>query len=135
MLSRRLGAGLITAGLIVAACAGPTFSMPPDSAPPEVVVATYLRALVAGDCTAGKMLGAATFRVGNGELCGATSVSSFTIEGPGPDANATEWVFATTLVTTGTADGSVQSGRIAWFYDLRRQPNGSWRLMGGGAGP
>lgn len=109
--------------------------MPPDAAPPEVVVATYLRALVAGDCTAGKVLGTATFRIGNGELCGATSVSSFTIEGPAPDPNATEWVFATTLITTGTADGSVQPGSMTWFYDLKREPNGPWRLVGGGSGP
>jgi hypothetical protein len=131
----RLGAVVVSALLVVAACARPGFSVPPDSAPPEVVLATYLRALVVGDCAAGKALGTATFRLGNGELCGATSVSSFTIQGPAPDPNATELVFATMLVTTGTADGSIQPGSMTWFYDLRREPDGSWRLVGGGSGP
>lgn len=132
---KHLGAWLAVAVLIVTACSRPAFSLPPDSAPAEVVVATYLRALMVGDCTAGKLLGTATFRPGNGELCGATTVSSFTIEGPAPDPSATEWVFATTLVTTGTADGSVQAGNTTWFYDLKREPDGPWRLVGGGSGP
>jgi hypothetical protein len=109
--------------------------MPPDSAAPEEVLAVYLRALMRGDCAAGRALGTPTFIRGNGELCGATSVTSFRIDGPAPDPGATEWVFATTLVTTGTADGSVQPGQMTWFYDLKREPGGGWRLAGGGSGP
>jgi hypothetical protein len=135
---RRPGRVVVTlaAALIVTSgCAGPTFSPPPDAAPAEEVVTSYLRALMRGDCSAGKVLGAATFRVGNGELCGATSVTSFRVNGPAPDPNATDWTFATTLVTTGTADGSIQPGEMTWFYSLRRDPGGRWRLVGGGSGP
>lgn len=135
MQERRLRGFLLSVVLIASACSGPTFSAPPDSAAPQEVLAAYLRALMRGDCAAGKALGTPTFGKGNGELCGATSVSSFRIDGPAPDPNATEWVFATTLVTTGSADGSIQPGELTWFYDLRRQPNGSWRLVGGGSGP
>jgi hypothetical protein len=121
--------------LTLAACVHPAFAPPPDSAGPEIVLEAYLGALVAGDCSAGKVLGVGTFTYGNGELCGSTHVTAFRIAGqPATPSNA-EVVFATTLTTGGSADGSVPAGNITWFYDLQRQPNGAWRLAGGGSGP
>ena len=80
------------------------------------------------------MLATARFTKGNGELCGATDVSSYTIS-PVPAGTANEKVFATTITTSGTADGSIQAGATTWFYDLVQQADGSWRLAGGGSGP
>lgn len=133
----RVRHGLLLGGvaLLVAACAGPRFSPPPEAAGPDVVLRAYLQALVMGDCSAGQVLGTSTFGFGNGELCGQTTVSSFRIDGPPATPIETEVVFATTLVTSGTADGTVRPGMLTCFYDLKRQPAGAWRLAGGGSGP
>jgi hypothetical protein len=119
---------VLAAVVLLAACSGSSFSPPPESAAADVVLRAYLQALVRGDCSAGKVLGTSTFGFGNGELCGQTTVSSFTIDGPPVAPIATEVVFATTLVTSGTADGSVRPGTLTWFYDLKRSrtaPSGS----------
>lgn len=134
--ARRLGrscrAFILTA--VIAACGGSSLTVPPDSAPPAVVLDAYLRALLAGDCAAGRALTSETFRIGNGELCGQTEVTAFRVEGdpatPGPEV-----VFATTLTTTGTSDGSVPAGDITWFYSLDRTRGSAWRIAGGGSGP
>lgn len=100
-----------------------------------MVLDAYLRALVAGDCETGRKLVTETFRTGNGELCGGTGVTAYRIDltpaRPSPD----EVVFGTWLTTTGSDDGSILPGDLGWFYSLRRQPNGSWRIVGGGTGP
>lgn len=110
-------------------------ALPPTSAGPEVVLDAYLRALRAGDCDTGRKLATATFVKGNGELCGATHVSAYQINPEPARPSPDETVFGTTLTTTGTADGSIQAGEITWFYSLGRQPDGSWRIVGGGSGP
>lgn len=46
-----------------------------------------------------------------------------------------EVVFATTLTTGGSTDGSVPASDITWFYTLDRQPDGAWRISSGGSGP
>jgi hypothetical protein len=117
------------------ACA-PAVALPPASASPQVVLDTYLHALAAGDCSTGRQLwaeGAATSI--RGDLCGETRVSAYGITGDPARPNADELVFGTTLTTTGTRDGSVRAGRITWFFTLRRQANGVWRITGGGSGP
>lgn len=108
-------------------------SPPPVGASAGVVLDTYLRALVAGDCTTAHALTTSTF-TGNGELCGVVNVSSFSVNGkpatPGPD----EVVYGSNLVTAGSKDGTISRGNLTWFYDLKRQ-DGSWKLVGGGSGP
>jgi hypothetical protein len=124
----------VVAVLAMSACV-PGGALPPVSAGPEVVLDAYLRALEAGDCVKGQRLATLTFVKGNGELCGDTHVSAYEI-GPEPARpSSEEAVFAATLTTTGTADGSIQAGEIIWFYSLRRQADGSWRIVGGGSGP
>ena len=119
-----------------AGCGRSAFTAPPDSAGPEVVLRVYLDELLAGDCAATQTLAMSTFGPGNGELCGITSVSAYEIGGePAAVPGGTEVVFGTSLTTTGTADGSLRAGRITWFYSLKRQANGAWRLAGGGTGP
>ena len=102
---------------------------------PEVVLDAYFGALVAGDCDTGRKLATATLVYGNGDLCGATRVSAYEINSVPARPNAAEVVFSTTVTTTGTADGSIHPGAMTWFYSLDKQPDGSWRLVGGGSGP
>lgn len=144
VMSLRRGGLLVLALLTVAATAScsaapaapaaSSFSLPPASAGADVVLDAYLRALVVGDCPDGRKLTTATFVKGNGELCGDTHVSDYKIN-PEPAGDSTEKVFATTLTTSGTSDGSVGAGTMTWFYDLVQQPDGSWRIAGGGSGP
>ena len=122
-------------GLLLASCGASKLTAPPAAAAPEVVLRAYLEALVRSDCSAGRAVGTASFGFGSGELCGHTTVTAYTISIPPATPNATEAVFATSLTTTGTADGSVQPGSLTWFYDLKRQPSGEWRIVGGGSGP
>ncbi len=131
---------LLLVFVAVAACsaggAGPAAaSLPPVSASPAVVLESYLRALVAGDCNTGRKLATGTFAKGNGELCGVTRVTAYQVQAEPAHPSSDEVVFATTLTTTGTADHSIQAGRMVWFYSLDRQPDGSWRIVGGGSGP
>jgi hypothetical protein len=126
---------VLGAVVLLAACSRGGFSPPPDAATADVVLRAYLQALVQGDCSAGKVLGTPSFGFGNGELCGQTTVSGFSISGSPATPNATEVVFATLLTTSGTADGTVPPGSLTWFYDLKQQSNGAWRLAGGGSGP
>jgi hypothetical protein len=124
----------IVVAATVAAC-GLRATPPPDSAPPAVVLRSYLSALLIGDCEAAHALATSTFFVGNGELCGSVHVSAV---GPLTDPalpSDHEAVFATTLTTDGDGGVSVTPGDITWFYALERQPNGTWRLTGGGTGP
>jgi hypothetical protein len=117
------------------ACA-PALALPPASASPRVVLDTYLQALAAGDCSTGSKLwtdGAASGV--RGDLCGETQVSAYGITGDPAQPTADELVFSTTLTTTGTRDGSVPAGQITWFFTLRHQPTGVWRIWGGGSGP
>ena len=51
------------------------------------------------------------------------------------ETSSLEVVFAKTLTTTGTSDGSVPTGDITWFYALDRTHGGAWRIAGGGSGP
>lgn len=92
--------------------------------------------LIAGNCNAGRQLTTGTFVVGNGELCGATQVTSYSISRqPVTPSAATDVTFATNLITTGTTDGSIRPGTLTWFYSLKLQADGSWRITGGGSGP
>ncbi len=128
------GIGLAILVLTLAACQ-PAVAVPPDTTAPEVVLDTYLRALVAGDCDTGRKLAVATFRKGNGELCGSTRVSAYRIDPGTARPSPNEIVFSTRLTTTGSDDGSIEPGETLWFYSLDRQPSGPWRVSGGGSGP
>jgi hypothetical protein len=127
----RLGPALATLALL-AGCSHA--ALPSDSAPPDVVLDAYLRALKAGDCATTHALGTSTFVVGNGELCGALELISYAISTPPARPRENEVVFGT-LETTRGGDGSVPEDPHVWFYDLERQPSGAWRITGGGSGP
>lgn len=109
--------------------------LPPVDALPADVLDAYLAAFKANDCATGAELTTDTFTKGNGELCGEVTIGSYT-SATGPAATGNELTYPVTLqVTTGSKDGTVPSGAVLWFYTLQHQPNGSWRLTGGGSGP
>lgn len=124
--------------LALAGCAGASsrtaLSQPAAGASASVVLHTYLRALVAGDCDAAHALAESSFSIGNGELCGDVRVSAFSLRGGGATPEADDVVYATVLTTGGSSDGSIRPGKTTWFYDLERH-GGEWKLVGGGSGP
>jgi hypothetical protein len=103
--------------------------------PPEAVLDAYLAALLAGDCETARLFTTSTFTIGSGNLCGGATVLEIEAHPTGPARpSEDEVVFATTLTITG-GDASMPDGEQPWFYVLGRQPDGSWRLTGGGSGP
>lgn len=99
-----------------------------------MVLDSYLRALVAGDCATAHAAAAPDFANEPAELCGEVRVSAFSVRGnpatPGPN----EVVYMTILTTNGSSDGTIARGEIDWFYGLERE-DGEWRLVSGGSGP
>lgn len=126
-----------TALLALMGCTAPSpdgAGPPPPGAPASVVLDTYLRALVAGDCATAHTAATPTFSTDPGELCGDVTVSTFSVREnpatPGPN----EVVYSTILTTNGNSDGTIAPGETVWFYELAHQ-GGEWRLVTGGSGP
>jgi hypothetical protein len=119
--------------VLLAGCSSPP-SPPADASPPEVVLAAYLAALQAGDCATARTLATETFRVGSGELCGALRVTRVGEITEPARPRSGEVVYAISIRTVG-GDVSMPDGDHTWFYDLQQQPNGAWRITGGGSGP
>lgn len=132
-------APIVFAAAVLIALVGCNAPVPPrasvDPGNPASVLNAYLDAIASGDCATGRTFATETFRKGNGELCGAVPVEATRIHPGQPAGTADELIFATTLTTGGSQDGSVPAGEITWFYDLKRQVDGTWRLAGGGSGP
>ena len=121
---------------LAANCAScvPAPTLPPDNAPPAVVLTDYLQALQRGDCrTATELAITLTFNTTNGDLCGVTIVSVYSISGEPLVVSENEVLYHATLTTSGNASG-FPSGEITWFYTLQQQPTGAWRIVDGGAG-
>ena len=104
--------------------------MPADSAPPASVLEAYLTAVVANDCSTAHALETKDF--GAGHDCGMWHITSFgSLVGPATPRDGEE-VFSTAVTTQG---GDMPDGGHLLFFDLIRQPGGSWRVAGGGTGP
>jgi hypothetical protein len=134
-------AALFAMVMVVAACGEGQESatggrqLPPDSAPPDVVLQAYLEAVRVGDCaTAGHFVVPATFRKGNGELCGGIHLHGYRQSGVPLTPNANEILVGMTLTTDGSSDGSIPAGDLLCTYDLVRQPTGAWRIVAAGQG-
>lgn len=122
---------------LVAGCASTSsarVALPAPGADARTVLSVYLEALKAGDCKTARKLATSTFTFGNGELCGHLKVLSYTEPGEPAVPGTGEAIFATQLLVSG-ADGSMRNGTNPWFYDLKQQRDGQWRLVGGGSGP
>lgn len=121
--------------LVLAACsAAEPVALPARDASSSVVLGAYLRALKSGDCDSAHALAATSFIRGNGELCGAVTVTAYTQPGTPAAPRDGEVIFSITL-TIGSGDDSLPAGDHTWFYSLDRRPDGAWRLVGGGSGP
>lgn len=118
----------------IASGCGPSasVSMPPTSAPPEVVLATYLRALVVGDCSTARAL--STPAAGARVWCDSPHVASFSALDKGASPSADERVYEMQIVVEGT-DMSLGDGEHTWFYRLVRQVDATWRIADHGSGP
>ena len=124
-----------TLALCAACAAHSPVALPPPSASPRQVVTRYLHALQSGDCDTAHALATSTFVPGNGELCGDVDVKTFKVAADTASTGLGQITFATQMVTNGSGDGSIPPGELTWFYTVKRQSDGSWRLVSGGSGP
>ncbi|CAL8974048.1 hypothetical protein CELL_01685 [Cellulomonas sp. T2.31MG-18] len=125
------------ASSLLAGCAHPLgapIALPSPGADARTVLSVYLQALRAGDCRTARQLAASSFSFGNGELCGHLKVLPYTEPGQPALPGDGEAIFSTVLTVAG-ADASMNNGKNTRFYDLKQQPDGQWRLVGGGSGP
>jgi len=121
---------------LLAGCASPLhapIALPSAGSAPREVLSVYLEALKAGRCRTANRLTTSSFAT-DGELCGHVKVWSYTEPGQPALPGNGEAIFSTVLSVSG-ADGSMTNGKNTWFYVLRQQDDGEWRLVGGGSGP
>jgi len=123
----------LAAALALGACTHAAAALPEDGATPRQVLDAYLLALQAGDCATTHAYAVDRFLT-DGELCGHVNVLSYRSDAYTSKPSAEEVVLAATLTIKG-GDQSRQDGDHLWFYTLRRQPTGAWRLSAGRSGP
>lgn len=123
----------LAAAFGLGACTDVPKALPAAGATPRQVLDAYLLALQAGDCATTHAYAVDRFLT-NGELCGHVDVLSYRSDSYRSDASPDQVVLAATL-TIKNGDQSLQDGDHLWFYTLRRQPTGAWRLSAGGSGP
>jgi len=135
VLGRRLLATVAAAATgcaLLAGCTRDPKPLPPKEATPRQVLDAYLLALQAGDCGTTHEFAVDGFLT-DGDLCGRVNVLSYRNDGyrspPSPD----EVVLADTLTVRG-GDQSLSDGDHLWFYTLRQQPDGAWRISAAGSG-
>jgi hypothetical protein len=129
--------GQVLVAVAVSGCSfGPNPYLPPANATPLEVLTAYLEAYKGGRCSWARQLWIDPVpNTGDGDLCGDAQLLSFSVS-PEPARPTVDIAnFATSLTTSGSRDGSVEPGRMTWFFQLNRQADGSWRIEGGGSGP
>ncbi len=123
---------VLAVALGLGACTHVARAIPADSATPRQVLDAYLLALQAGDCATTHEYAVDQFLT-DGELCGHVNVLSYRSDAY--RSEATDQVELAATLTIKGGDQSLQDGDHLWFYTLRRQPTGAWRLSAGGSGP
>ena len=127
-----VAAVLVTVALALPACA--KVEVPPADAPPAQVVATYLEAIQAGNCTVLSQL--ATRNQAERAWCGkGLTVSRITIGDPVPDPGSIaskefqQAVYVPVRFDVQGGADSVESGMRDWGYVLVRDaPVQQWRI-------
>jgi hypothetical protein len=120
--------------ILLAACARSPVVLPPDSAPPAVVLDAYLTAIQAGNCEGARALATPKFSDGTDSYCRGVRVTGFGALVDPAQPNTSEVEFSLKLKTSG-GDQTVPDGWHTWFFSLVRQAGGAWRVDGGGDGP
>ncbi|HEU4329558.1 MAG TPA: hypothetical protein VFR40_00480 [Lapillicoccus sp.] len=118
---------------LLAGCTRDPKPLPPKEATPRQVLDAYLLALQAGDCGTTHEYAVDRF-VSDGDLCGKVNVLSYRHDGYRSQPSPDEVVLADTLTVRG-GDQSLPDGDHLWFYTLKQQPNGAWRISAAGSGP
>lgn len=109
----------------------PAVTIPPDSAPPAVVLNAYLRALQAADCgTASQLTNPLVLSKGFVDLCGVTGVTAFSLLGDSVVVDPETVRMTASLTITGTRTG-ILAGEITYTYFLQKQTSGAWRIVDG----
>jgi hypothetical protein len=120
--------------ILLAACARSPVALPPDSAPPAVVLDAYLTAIQAGNCEGARALATPKFSDGTDSYCRGVRVTGFGALVDPAQPNTSEVEFSLEVKTSG-GDQTVPDGWHTWFFSLVRQAGGAWRVDGGGDGP
>jgi hypothetical protein len=102
-----------------------------DSAPSDLVIGTYLQALVQGDCDTARALSTPEFA--EDAWCFAPRVTAFWHLGLGYERDDEAGYSAEVDIALGL--GSISDGVHTRFYQLHRDPGGPWRVSGVGSGP
>ena len=134
-IARSAGAVAVALATLVglAACSDAPKSLPSAGATPRQVLEAYLLALQAGDCATTHAYAVDRFLT-DGELCGRVNVLAYRTDPYRAQPTPDEVVLAERL-TIKDGDQSLPDGDHQWFYTLRRQPSGAWRLSAAGSGP
>lgn len=119
--------------LSLAGCARPVV-LPPDSAPPAVVLGAYLEALQEGDCRAARALATQAFAEQTEAFCTQVRVMAYRVFATPATLSDTYVEFGLSLTTSGGGE-ALDNGSHTWFYSMVRQTGGTWRVDGGGSGP
>jgi hypothetical protein len=119
--------------VVLSGCSHAAKPLPSAGATPRQVLDAYLLALQAGDCATTHEYAVDRFLT-DGELCGRVNVLAYRTDAYRAQPSPNEVVLAETL-TIKDGDQSLPDGDHEWFYTLRRQPSGAWRLSAAGSGP
>ena len=130
---------LLLAGMLLAGCQAvqpqPLTTVPPANAQPGEVAASYLQALVDGDCAKARALTAPNSAAPLQPFCDHPRVTGFSELSPeGAAPNGTERVYAVQVTIRG-GDISLPDGDHTMFLQVLLQPGGAWRVTGLGSGP
>lgn len=106
----------------------------PDAATPRDVLEVFLKSFAIGDCAVTRELSTPSGFMQVGGFCDRIHVVDFEILGDGSASGPDAITFGTSLTIDRGTD-VLRPGDHTVFFSLGREPNGPWRVTGGGTGP